>query len=198
MHRIQEKNINTPEYWNSRSGPAYLSADRHRVKAKQLTVIAHLPVNIKMLDVGCLGGNFRQYMLEQGRQDIVDFTGLDFSSTSITAAKNICPDDAWILSDCYGTPFDNNVFEAITALEVMEHLDEPVKFLLEMERILVNSGLLLVTVPNSRDGSKEHVWRYDKETLPALISQTLNAKIDTVVEIPPGRRYLFVKAIIQK
>lgn len=48
-------------------------------------------------------------------------------------------------------PFDDNFFDVVTAIEVVEHLEETGNFFSEAYRVLMPGGLFLMTTPN--DGS---------------------------------------------
>jgi ubiquinone/menaquinone biosynthesis C-methylase UbiE len=47
-------------------------------------------------------------------------------------------------------PFRNNVFDVVLALDVVEHLLNPVQFLNEIYRIMKENGVLLLTTDNTR------------------------------------------------
>ena len=46
------------------------------------------------------------------------------------------------------TPFEDNSFNVVLAVEIMEHLEAPRAFLREIYRILAPGGLIVVTTPN--------------------------------------------------
>ena len=50
--------------------------------------------------------------------------------------------------------FENNTFDVIISLAVIEHLDDPSIFLREIYRVLKNNGILFLSTPN---------WHYSKE-----------------------------------
>lgn len=69
-------------------------------------------------------------------------------------------------------PFDDDSFDLVTALDVIEHLDDDVAGLSEMRRVLRSDGRLLVFVPafmflwGVQDDVSNHRRRY---TLPSLL-----------------------------
>jgi SAM-dependent methyltransferase len=72
-------------------------------------------------------------------------------------------------------PFSDAVFDAVTALDVLEHCDDDRHALSEISRVLVAGGLLLVTVPafswlwSPHDEALHHRRRYSKAELLALV-----------------------------
>jgi len=57
--------------------------------------------------------------------------------------------DETYVCDAINTPFDNNVFDAIFSLTVLEHIENPKAFLQEMFRILKPGGGFYFITPNS-------------------------------------------------
>ena len=137
MKRLRELNINTTDYWDGFATESYNNADRNRGgnKCKFATVIDLLPNNSTILDIGCLTGNFYNFMKEKNTDKLKTFTGVDFSTKLIEMAKNRCPEQKWEVADCYKLPFEDNSFDVVTAMEILEHIDEPEKLLLEAKLI---------------------------------------------------------------
>ncbi len=52
-----------------------------------------------------------------------------------------------VIGDIHDAPFDDNSFDCIFAVEVMEHLENPFLFKKEVKRMLKEEGLLVLTVP---------------------------------------------------
>lgn len=176
MNKIRE-NINTPFYWKRFSTEAYLAADSKRGKCKFNTIIDNIPQHTSVLDVGCLGGNFRSYLLEKKVK--VDFTGIDYCPESIEIAKERYPNDKWFVEDCYKTTFESDTFDIVVAMELLEHLDEPLKFLEEAKRITKEHGTILISVPNERRiDDPAHVWSFTRSDVFDMLS-----KISTNVRV---------------
>jgi SAM-dependent methyltransferase len=74
-------------------------------------------------------------------------------------------------------PFASSTFDAVLALDVLEHLDDDVKGIGEMFRLLKPGGLLLLTVPafpslwGAQDIVSQHRRRYTKRTLSKTFNQ---------------------------
>ena len=52
-----------------------------------------------------------------------------------------------IVADAHYLPFDNNSFDCIMAIEVLEHLEDPEKFVDESHRVLNSSGSIFISIP---------------------------------------------------
>lgn len=119
----------------------------------------------KILDVGCGTGANLELLAKYG-----DCEGVDVSD----AALAFCRDRG--LSRVHkgaaeALPFDDGRFDMVTALDVVEHLDDDVKGLSEMRRVLRPGGYAVLFVPafmflwGVQDDVSHHRRRY---TLPAL------------------------------
>jgi len=119
-----------------------------------------------ILDVGCGTGANLKMLAAYGKAEGVDISpqavefcsqrGLD--SVKLGAAEDL--------------PYENDSFELVTALDVIEHLDDDVAGLREMRRVLRRDGRILLFVPafmflwGVQDDVSNHRRRY---TLPSLL-----------------------------
>ena len=120
----------------------------------------------RILDVGCGTGANLKMLADYGKAEGVDISpqavdycrerGLD--SVKLGAVENL--------------PYENGSFELVTALDVIEHLDDDVSGLREMRRVLRPDGRILLFVPafmflwGVQDDVSNHRRRY---TLPSLL-----------------------------
>ncbi|MBA2620222.1 MAG: class I SAM-dependent methyltransferase [Acidobacteria bacterium] len=120
--------------------------------------------NPKILDVGCgTGGNLE--MLEKfGAAEGVDVSdeALEFCRVKgLTAHKGLAE----------SLPFADESFDIVTALDVVEHLDDDVAGLKEMRRVLKQGGKTLIFVPafmwlwGVQDEVSNHRIRYTKKQI---------------------------------
>jgi SAM-dependent methyltransferase len=120
--------------------------------------------NPKILDVGCgTGGNLE--MLEKfGAAEGVDVSddALEFcKSKGLTVHKGLAEK----------LPFADESFDVVTALDVIEHLDDDVAGLKEMRRVLKTGGKTLIFVPafmwlwGVQDDVSNHRIRYTKKQI---------------------------------
>ena len=48
----------------------------------------------------------------------------------------------------YNMPYKNNTFDAVFIGEIIEHLENPYKAMIEVSRVLKNNGILYLSTPN--------------------------------------------------
>lgn len=93
-----------------------------------------------ILDLGCSTGNFIQHDPER-------IVGLDIDPDGLKVARargfHCLHGDA---TD--GIPFPANCFRAVNCDSVLEHVDEPLRLLREIRRVLAPGGTLVVITPN--------------------------------------------------
>lgn len=102
-----------------------------------------------ILEVGC-GPGFSTQKLKQ-MLNRKHFEASDVDSELVEGAKNRNPNVKIIQESIYNLKRQNNSFDLVIALEVLEHLQEPEKALREIQRI--STKYILVSVPN------EPIWR---------------------------------------
>lgn len=133
--------------------PLYLSHVRD--------ALAELPPGSAVLDAGCGGGLFSIGLKDAG----FDVYGLDLSESGIAAARAraIGRFELGSVYDDLGAPFGRASFDAIIAIEVIEHLYSPARFADRLFAALVPGGRVIVTTP---------YWGYFKNLALALTNRT--------------------------
>ncbi len=103
----------------------------------------------KMLDMACGLGHFCRHT--KARNPFLEVWGTDFSPVAIKYAKEldrmIGMNNTYLVSDALNQPFEDNSFDTITAMEVIEHLSDPVAFIEEIKRLLKPNGRVYITTP---------------------------------------------------
>ncbi len=95
----------------------------------------------KVLDVGCIGST---NIGKLGLHDIIDnenVWGLDI----VLPTKKM---ERFIQGDAENMPIQDNSFDTIVAGELIEHLNNPEKFLEKSQKILRKDGIIIITTPN--------------------------------------------------
>lgn len=110
-----------------------------------------LPTGGHWLDAGCGTGTFSRMLAQQGRCVI----GVDASPRMLTEAGLRAGHLADRLSFQFvetieGLPFQAQHFDGIICLSVLEYLDDPLRALSEMGRVLKQGGIIVVSVPHRR------------------------------------------------
>lgn len=128
----------------------------------------------RLLDIGCSTGMFLLAAQKQGWQ----VAGLDVSETAVATAHNLTGAPVSVGSI---TEFrSNEVFDAITAWEVLEHVPDPVAFVKAAVSLLKTGGVFALSVPNwnspwMRRSTKREHWPpyhltfWDRTTLRRLL-----------------------------
>ena len=96
---------------------------------------------LRVLDVGCGGGYTCEFLAQRGA--IV--TGLDPSAACIEAAKHHGAATGLAIDYQVGAgeslPFEDNCFDVVTCVDVLEHVKSPAETVTEIGRVLKPGGL---------------------------------------------------------
>ncbi|SDF83578.1 class I SAM-dependent methyltransferase [Thalassobaculum litoreum] len=108
-----------------------------------------IPAGARLLDVGCANGAFVVEACERGLdafgQDLADDASMVPERTYSAALEAI--------------HFPADHFDVVTIHDVLEHVPDPVKFLLEVRRILKQGGRLLLDFPAFEEPEGRHHWK---------------------------------------
>ena len=130
-----------PDAFHHHPNPLVRFVERKRVKA-----IFHLMKTVpadRILEVGCGAGN----VIEQSRDR--KLFGVDISETILLKARKRLKQTAHLFQgDAQNLPLKARVFTHVICSEVLEHLLEPSTALEEINRILLQKGVAIVSVPN--------------------------------------------------
>ncbi|MBC7327227.1 class I SAM-dependent methyltransferase [bacterium] len=158
-----------------------------------LKILQSLPPKGKILDAGCGSGGFLSLLKGMGFQ----VYGFDISPTAVEMAKKIYELRNVINCSWEALPPEWYGFTVITAIEVVEHLEEPLAFVTRMRDLLSENGIFILSVPNrNRLGEKcvyrirenyppYHLTRWSVEALSALLKKAGFKKIIIKPLAPP-------------
>lgn len=121
-------------------------------RSRIVPIIYEISDGAKVLDVGCNSGEFIKHLKEKKGCDVY---GVDISQQLIDKCKEKGLNNV-TCCDADKLPFENETFDVITLMEVLEHFDDPVLCLKEMRRVLKPSGYLLGSCPHSN--LERYVW----------------------------------------
>lgn len=104
-------------------------------------IMEQLPPNPKILDVGCGGGILSEALAKAGGQ----VTGLDLSEASIHVAKQHAQDQGLQIDYRYESVHDlaereAGTYDAVTCMEMLEHVPEPAKVVASCAKALKPGG----------------------------------------------------------
>lgn len=94
--------------------------------------------NIRHLDVGCGAGFLSNELARQG----IQVTGLDISPESLRVAADYDTTKSvkYLSGDAYQLPFESESFDSVSAMDFLEHVDDPAKAVREIGRVLKPGG----------------------------------------------------------
>lgn len=106
------------------------------------------PVKGRILDIGCADGVFSKHILDKsGAKEIIGIDALEGSIAWANKHWKAEPRMKFLVADAHKLPFEDSSFDAVFALEVLEHVFEPVKVLQEIQRVLKRDGYGVFLVP---------------------------------------------------
>ncbi len=110
----------------------------------------------RALDVGCGTGGFLGCLAERGTA-----IGMDHEATALAFCRQR-GHEALVHHDVarYPWPVPDASFEVVTALDVVEHVEDDAGFVAEMRRVLQPGGVAVISVP-----SFQWLWSYWDEWL---------------------------------
>lgn len=91
----------------------------------------------------------------------------DVSPRAMSMLKEMLGKGQFVVADAANLPFDNHSFSHVIASEVLEHLEDDKRALLEISRVLKPDGVLVITFPHRRfyfssdDRFVKHYRRYE-------------------------------------
>lgn len=99
-----------------------------------------------VLDMGCGPGTFSRLLKKRGFK----VCAVDFSKDMIEIAKEKSQglNIEYKASSIYHLPYNNNYFDKVICLGVFQTVNEPVRAIKEIRRVLKNDGLLVITTLN--------------------------------------------------
>jgi len=153
-----------------------------------LRIIARYKQGGRFLDIGCSVG----FMVEEAKKNGFNAEGLELNEKAVTVARskglgvnNHGIDDAEIL---------DNTFDVVVLNHVAEHIFDISDFIKKIKRVIAQSGILVIGVPNHESlaadlfrsqwygwGFPEHVWHFDRASLSALLLNS-NFRIKEVIQ----------------
>ncbi len=94
-----------------------------------------------VLDIGCGGGFLSNELGMKG----LDVTGVDLSPMSLEVAANHDRSGKvkYQVADAYQLPFADETFDVVTAMDFLEHVEDPKKVILEASRVLKPGGIFI-------------------------------------------------------
>ena len=105
----------------------------------------------KVLDIGC-GQGYGTYYLAGFAKEAV---GIDYEEAIVNYAKNKYQRDnlRFLVFNIKDLHSFNDKFDIMCSFQVIEHLYEPKRFLMDVKSLLTESGIFICSTPNKLDAS---------------------------------------------
>lgn len=101
----------------------------------------------RVLDIGCAEGYLVYAFYNLG----IEAYGVDISQYAISHSPGQVREFLFKIDvDCEALPFENKTFDVVTAIDIVEHLQNYEKTICEIGRVLKPGGIACVTTPANR------------------------------------------------
>ena len=144
---------------------------RQRIIVSILERQSKLKSDSKILDVGCGTGGTTLALRKFG---LVYGTDSSLSALKYSNQRGL---DKVLKSSVYDLPFKDETFDLITILDSLEHIEDDLRVLKELKRILKKDGILFIAVPafqflwSEHDVALSHFRRYNSKSLKTVVKQ---------------------------
>lgn len=129
----------------------------HRRRFEEVSAVIE-KVDGSVLDLGSNDGTFSKVILDKSKAK--KLTGIDVVGKTVRWANVHWARTGkmkFIVADAHKLPFKNESFDAVFALEMLEHVFDPQKVLMEARRVLKKGGYGVFLVPSDSNLFK-FVW----------------------------------------
>lgn len=151
---------------------ATLAVDEHHwwYRGRRRVIRAELdrlpiPAGARVLDAGCGSGRTLQELVSYG-----EVQGIELNAEAAELARGRGHGEVRV-GRLEELPWEDDTFDLITCLDVIEHTPDDTATLAELERVTRPAGFMLVTVPayqalwSLHDEANHHYRRYSRRTL---------------------------------
>ena len=134
--------------------------------------------DLRILDIGCGTGAMLDQLAPFG-----EVIGADFAEQALGFCRRRGDRYALARSDARRLPFASNTFDIVTAMDIVEHIDNDKAAMSEIMRVLKPGGRVFVTVPAYQSLWSEHdvaLHHYRRYTAPMVkdLFQRVGLRID--------------------
>lgn len=155
--------INEPEFFNQ---DRYIGNLACWDMDKAWKMIKHFRGG-KIASIGCLNEAIVPLLAEAYGTEVY---GVDFADKVLEFLRSRFPKVKYITHDIRnGVPFQDGYMDYVIAGEIVEHLEDPKKFIDECMRVLKKGGVLSISTPYE-EGVKQgavdkhaHIWSFSEE-----------------------------------
>lgn len=119
----------------------------HKIRFREVSKLIE-EVEGNVLDIGCNDGTFSNVIFDKSKAR--SLIGIDVIGKTVDWANKKWKgkDMKFQVANAHSLPFTNSSFDAVFALEVLEHVFDPVGVLKEVKRVLKKNGYAIFLVPS--------------------------------------------------
>jgi ubiquinone/menaquinone biosynthesis C-methylase UbiE len=121
----------------------------HKSRFNEVAAVTEKDTNAKILDIGCADGMFTNVIYQKSQAK--EIIAIDVLESSVEWAKKHWGKNKHLVfkvGNAHELNFKDNTFDAAYALEVLEHVHEPITVLREVKRVLKPGGYAVFLVPS--------------------------------------------------
>jgi len=130
-----------------------------------------------VLDVACGTGYGSDVLRRAGALRVVS---VDLSAPALGFARRKYPGPLYVRADALTLPFKGESFDVVNSLETIEHLPDPVRFLMNVRPLLRVGGSLVLSMPNRAQTDGLNPYHVHEMTLPELLAILDQSDFDVV------------------
>jgi 2-polyprenyl-3-methyl-5-hydroxy-6-metoxy-1,4-benzoquinol methylase len=149
----------TKELSLERKERAYSQSGARIHKDVRDRVLKHVAGGARVLEVGC-GWGFDGHQLIEESDGHIDYTGIDGSETTIAHARERFGLNALVGSGNTLEQLEDESFDVVFSVDVLEHLQNPIAHVANVNRVLKPGGYYVFDYPNR--------FMYPRPFLPSL------------------------------
>jgi SAM-dependent methyltransferase len=112
----------------------------------------------RCLEIGCGTGRYLRGLARLLPQNEIYLAGTDVSTKSLDVAKRTGDGIEYRVMENFQVPWEDQAFDVVCFLDVMEHVEDPAVFVAESLRVLKIGGVLHASVPI--EGDFRCLWRW--------------------------------------
>ena len=135
---------NTANEYDSYRNRVYLKKSIKKIE--KILIKFNLLNKERILDLGVGTGSLLNYLIKNYNYKTI--YGIDISEEMIKISRKKIQNGILKVSSAEEIPFDENFFDLLICIDVLEHVKDPIKVIQEITRVLKNGGIAILSTPN--------------------------------------------------